>query len=678
MIDHLLGRPSRRFRKVQVLTVLLFWTVYLLRGNPHGPPLFFLRPLSRLLSRRLTSFQTVTLTLLYLYVSRNFAKILNLESPEPLANLYSRSYFRATWVMTALDAGFWTAMRIRTKWLRELCSVVFSGYYLLAAERADEKVRRVRASITVDHLRVSWNKSTTPYLKALSSLLHPKPNRFHPRHIRIPRPKESIYKAPVNAYLYFEGTREELRACTKLILDFPGGGFVAMSPKHHDDKLLAWAYQTRLPIIAVDYKKAPEFPYPYALNECYDVYHSIIYTKGRCIGFSGDVLPRIAISGDSAGGNFAAGVTLMILNSTSTSSTGHLMEEGCKGLPLPEGLVLIYPSLDLNIGSWMSDEQMKLIRRREERNINRRVVHQKSTDFEKALGNEPGDNEESESDNSPGKSETEADSNLDVEAGIVGKVVEAAHSGEAGQKSKHISTKLAMTSRLSYFNDRILTPEMMRAMVILYIGPHNRPDFTTDYFLSPICAPESLLAQFPKTYFLTGERDPLVDDTVIMAGRIRAAKRAVWKSRYELGLVRGEDERNVEVRLVEGISHGFLQMAALWPGAHGEIGRCGGWLGAILADREPVEEAVLEGETTSCSEEEMPLEMRALSKKTRARGNGGDGRGRGGEGSRTQRQTARRKRRGSAVSLGSEVDLVGRRMQGLAGGLLGADEEVDM
>lgn len=114
--------------------------MYLLQGNPHGPPVLFIRKISRFFTKRLTSFQTVTLTLLYLYLARNFAKIFNLESPEPLANLYSRSYFRATWVMTALDAGFWTAMRIKTGWLRDLCSVAFSLYYLVAAERADEKV----------------------------------------------------------------------------------------------------------------------------------------------------------------------------------------------------------------------------------------------------------------------------------------------------------------------------------------------------------------------------------------------------------------------------------------------------------------------------------------------------------------------------------------------------------
>lgn len=80
------------------------------------------------------------LTLLYLYLARNFSKLLNLESPEPLAKgLYTRSYLRATRVLAALDAGFWTAMRIRRPWLRDLAGMVFSIYYLCAAERAADK-----------------------------------------------------------------------------------------------------------------------------------------------------------------------------------------------------------------------------------------------------------------------------------------------------------------------------------------------------------------------------------------------------------------------------------------------------------------------------------------------------------------------------------------------------------
>ena len=102
------------------------------------------RRLSTLLSKRLTVWQTLVITLLWLYVARNFGKLVGLECPEPLANLYNRSYFRATWVTTALDAGFWSAMRIRRKWLRDFLSMVFSVYYMVCAEQADEKVRKIR------------------------------------------------------------------------------------------------------------------------------------------------------------------------------------------------------------------------------------------------------------------------------------------------------------------------------------------------------------------------------------------------------------------------------------------------------------------------------------------------------------------------------------------------------
>lgn len=580
--------------------------------------------------------------------------------------------------MTALDAGFWTAMRIKTKWLRDLCSVVFTLYYLVAAERADEKVRRVRATITVDHMRVSWNKSTTPYLKFLTNILHPTPNKFAPRHIRISRPKESIYRTPIDAWIYFEGSREELQLCKKVILDFPGGGFVAMSPRHYDDKLLCWARRCPgIPIIAVDYKRAPEFPYPYALNECYDVYHSIVFTRGKCVGLSGETLPRIALSGDSAGGNYAAGVTLMILNSTSTSSTGHLMEEGWKGLPLPDGLVLIYPSLDLNIGSWMSDDQMKLIRQRSMRKTNKNVVKRKSEYFERASGIKPAtrlnDDDDGDSEVEPSQRNSSMPAADQVGQNVVGKTAAAISAPVDSSKPKPLSTRLAMTSRLSYFNDRILTPEMMRAMVILYIGPYNRPDFTTDFLLSPIVAPESLLARFPKTFFLTGERDPLVDDTVIFAGRIRQAKQAIWRHRRDMGLESSNtSDDGVEVSLIPGISHGFLQMGALYPEATREMNRCARWLSELLeekpeeydgANRETTEgserrkhERRYTGGSMTSGDEDRPLEMAPLSGKGRSKANGVvRGRGRG--------------RRGSNVTLGSEVDLVGRRMQDLAGGL---------
>lgn len=66
-----------------------------------------------------------------------------------MARLYSRGFYRATWINTALDAGFATASSIRIKWLRDLLGVLFSGYYLIFANEADEKLRKYRAVPTV-------------------------------------------------------------------------------------------------------------------------------------------------------------------------------------------------------------------------------------------------------------------------------------------------------------------------------------------------------------------------------------------------------------------------------------------------------------------------------------------------------------------------------------------------
>lgn len=667
-----------------------------IKGNHHGPPV--LRDLSSRLSKRLTAWQTLVLTLLWLYIGRNFAKIFGLESPEPLANLYSRAYFRATWVTTALDAGFWTAMKIRTKWLRDLASMVFSVYYLFAAEQADEKVRKVRGLLTVDHLRVSWNKSTTPYLSFFTRIMRPKLLRYPPRAIRIPRPAESSYKDPVNAWLYFDGPLSALRQHTKIVMDVPGGGFVAMTPRHHDDKLMAWSGKTGLPVLSLDYRKAPEHPYPYALNECYDVYHTLVATFGRCIGLAGLSPPRIILTGDSAGANFAVGLVLMILQST--GGDRRLQDE--QSLPLPEGLVLVYPALDLNIGNWMSDEQMSLIQDQRTRKTNKDVLRRKSLDYYRLTPTTPRPSDD-ELDESPSPDPKTEDDTVVTTADTTTPVLESPTARErdvancpsvarqtstlASTKPKLLKTRLAVSSMISYFNDRILTPEMMRAMIILYVGPHNRPDFSTDFLLSPLLAPEALLTKFPKTYFLTGERDPLVDDTVIFAGRLRQAKHNDFVHRKELGLLKTKDDfdekDHVEVALLPGISHGFLQFVPVFPSAWRHIFRCGRWIEEIFDRNDemyyssdhndaasvpssPEQRHHRRVPTESSGDEDMPLAMSSSSAKENGHSSPRPTRGKG-----ARRRTGANHRNRSIVSLASEEDLLGRRMKGLASGLMG-------
>lgn len=654
-------------------------------------------------------------------------------------------------------------MRIKKKGLRDFLSIVFTVYYLICAEQADEKVRKIRSSLTVDHLRVSWNKGTTPYLSALTSLMRPRLMWYPPRKIRIPRPSESSYTEPVIGWLYFNGPISALKRHEKIVLDIPGGGFVAMDPRNHDDKLMGWAAKSGLPVLSLDYRKAPEHPYPYALNECYDVYHMIHSSRGRCIGLSGSKEPKIVVTGDSAGGNLATGMVLMILQSGSTETRRW---HGERAIPPPAGVILIYPALDMNIGNWMTDEQMSLIRDRKVRKTNKPILRHKSDDYRHLAPNTPGASDNSDSDDEgTNKPTREVNGSKPMSERVLTSPqtmikLSAAHTGKdsntvpsigngdiANGNTSHssedmttangelpptpnmtqpptpaavapaapaapattIKTRLATSSMISYFNDRILTPEMMRAMIILYVGPHHRPDFSTDFLLSPCLAPESLLAKFPRTWIITGERDPLVDDTVIFAGRLRQAKRAEWVTARELGLdwARGtfREEDWVNVDLIPGISHGFLQFVSVFPEGWKYINRCAKWIdeafdgrrdafddlitpmmtphhthsdyfgsGAMVGLAEAVQGLSSpqrtrhhqRSETASSADEDRPLEMTVLSKgKKSPPKEEPPRRGRG------RVRKSDRGRRKSLVSLASEDDLLGRRMKGLTGGLSG-------
>ncbi|KAL7943784.1 Alpha/Beta hydrolase protein [Trichoderma barbatum] len=713
MIDHVLGRPSSKSRRLQVLAVLSFWTFYLYKGHKHGPPIA--QKVSKFFTRRLTAWQTVIITMLYLYAARNFSALVGLASPEPMANMYDPAYYRATWVLTALDAGFWTAMKIRSKWLRDLAGIVFSLYYLVAAEKADEKVRKVRGMITVEHLRVAWNKGTTPYLGFLQRLVRPRFTRWPPRQVRIPRPTNSDYKEAVSAWLYYDGPLADLEHHSKLVLDVPGGGFVAMDPRCNDDKLFAWASKTGLPILSIDYKKAPEYPYPFALNECFDVYVTLIKSRGRCIGMSGRDIPKIVITGDSAGGNLAVATTLMVLE---TGISHFKRSSGVGKLPPPDGLVCFYPTLDMNIGNWMSDEQMSLIRDRRMRKTNKSIIRRKSMQYNDLVGTPHHSDNEDETPPIKQPAETNMSGGTRPEFCHAGpRTLSTSQSpdekkdGAVSHRAEPMKTRLATSSMISYFNDRVITPEMMRAMIILYIGAHNRPDFTQDYFLSPVLAPEELLENFPKTYFMTGERDPLVDDTVIFAGRLRRAKEAAARRQLSRSSVVDEnwtfdDKEVTEVLLIPGTSHGFMQFPGVYPPAWKHFDRCAAWFDQLFIDAEtqraeqarqsaPAKNHITNGDfrrqsiAESSGDEDRPLEI-SMTKLSRGRAltQNGDTNGHANgdtttesssppiNGEKNGRKTKKAIRGNkSLVKLTSSDDLLGRRMHGLASGLTSTGDD---
>jgi monoterpene epsilon-lactone hydrolase len=138
-------------------------------------------------------------------------------------------------------------------------------------------------------------------------------------------PCEWIYFKQATNYVFTETTPPENM---KTILYLHGGGYVALNIDTHIQilKEVAIACNDRTTkILAVDYKLAPEYPFPTAIHEVAAVYKWMITDQG--------IKPSsIAIMGDSAGGGLTVAACLYIKS---------------LGLPLPAALGLMSPWIDL-------------------------------------------------------------------------------------------------------------------------------------------------------------------------------------------------------------------------------------------------------------------------------------------------------------------------------------------
>ena len=74
-----------------------------------------------------------------------------------------------------------------------------------------------------------------------------------------------------------------------------------------------------------------------------------------------------------------------------------------------------------------------------------------------------------------------------------------------------------------------------------------RAELETDYHVSPILAPSALLSQFPPVLIQCGQRDPLVDDTMLFAARLREAKRTSSTRKGVAGTIRKQDTHVLSV-----------------------------------------------------------------------------------------------------------------------------------
>jgi hormone-sensitive lipase len=81
--------------------------------------------------------------------------------------------------------------------------------------------------------------------------------------------------------------------------------------------------------VSVDYCLAPEYPFPKAVNDIWQVYYWLVEYGEMYLGIKAD---KIVVCGDSAGGNLAAALTTMAVQ---------------RGFRVPDGLMMAYPALVL-------------------------------------------------------------------------------------------------------------------------------------------------------------------------------------------------------------------------------------------------------------------------------------------------------------------------------------------
>jgi acetyl esterase len=113
-----------------------------------------------------------------------------------------------------------------------------------------------------------------------------------------------------------------------VVVNFHGGGWVSGDPRQSDWWCSSVAAGAGVVVVSVDYRLAPEYPFPTAVE---DSYAATCWVVERADALAVDA-SRVAVMGDSAGGNLAAVVSLLARD---------------RGGPKIGLQVLIYPAVEM-------------------------------------------------------------------------------------------------------------------------------------------------------------------------------------------------------------------------------------------------------------------------------------------------------------------------------------------
>uniref|UniRef100_A0A4W4H3T4 Hormone-sensitive lipase n=1 Tax=Electrophorus electricus TaxID=8005 RepID=A0A4W4H3T4_ELEEL len=301
-----------------------------------------------------------------------------------------------------------------------------------------------------------------------------------------------------------------------LVVHYHGGGFVAQTSRSHEPYLKSWSQDLGAPLLSVDYSLAPEAPFPRALEECFYVYCWAIKNH-NLLGWTGE---RVCLAGDSAGGNLCITVSMR--------AVAH-------GVRLPDGIMAAYPAILLTMYASPS-RLLSLMDPLLPLSVLSRCLSayvEKQVEKVSTLGL------------------VRRDTALlfkDLKQGASNWIHSILESTRASAVRDTISS-VAIPPPSSEQNSEgprefPASFEPLRSEQCAEMKMDSSPIFRNPY-MSPLLAPDQMLRGLPPVHIVACALDPMLDDSVMFAKRLRNV------------------EQPVTLCVVDDLPHGFLSLSQL-------------------------------------------------------------------------------------------------------------------
>ncbi|MDD3763904.1 MAG: alpha/beta hydrolase [Nevskiales bacterium] len=149
---------------------------------------------------------------------------------------------------------------------------------------------------------------------------------------RLPLPRATSVEPTTLRGVAAEWIRNARVTPRRTVLYFHGGAYLMGSPATHREMLARAAIAWQAQVVSVDYRLAPEHPFPAAPDDALAAYRALLEQD----------IPaeQIVIAGDSAGGGLAVACALQARDA---------------GLPMPAAMVLFSPWVDLAVSGQSVD-----------------------------------------------------------------------------------------------------------------------------------------------------------------------------------------------------------------------------------------------------------------------------------------------------------------------------------